>query len=67
VARWEVPETTLEVRATSRSDARVAAVREVHRRLEIPGWRPWMRTSYLRTAAEPVADADAGAKKARAA
>lgn len=64
VARWDIPEQVVEVRATSRADARVAGVREVHIRLGIAPWKPWMRLSYLRTTATPV-ESTSKARKGR--
>jgi len=49
VARWSIEAAVIEVRAYSARDARAEAVREAHRRAGVPGWKPWMRATYLRT------------------
>jgi hypothetical protein len=55
VARWHVEAQTLEVRSISETQARIAAARELHRRLEIPPWRPWLRRTYTRCrVVEPI-------------
>jgi hypothetical protein len=49
VARWSIEAAVVEVRAASEVQARIAATREVHRRTGVPGWRPWLRQTYVRT------------------
>jgi hypothetical protein len=51
VARWRIPEQVLEVNAISDVQARIAATRDVHRAAGVPGWRPLLRRTYLRTSA----------------
>jgi hypothetical protein len=55
VARWSVEEARLEVYAINDTDARIQATREVHRQAGVPPWKPWMRRTYLRTSATPMA------------
>lgn len=49
VARWRIEAQTVQVRAINETQARITAVREVHRGAGVPPWKPFARCTYLRT------------------
>jgi hypothetical protein len=49
VARWSIEEQVVEARAISDVQARIAACRQVHVAAGVPPWRPWLRTTYVRS------------------
>lgn len=52
--RYEIPRTEIVVYEPDEQRARVAAARAVHIRQNLPGWRPWLRQTYLRAQATRV-------------
>jgi hypothetical protein len=52
--RWIVPKQTLKVVAYSVNGARLAGIREAHRQLSMPPWRPLIRISWPHSTAKRI-------------
>jgi len=52
--RFEIPAQLIEVCTTSVDVARLAGIREAHRRGRLPPWKPLLRISWPHTTAERV-------------
>jgi hypothetical protein len=55
--RWIVPKQSHRLAAYSEDGARLLAIREAHRRLEMPPWRPLIRESLKHTTAKRTGSA----------
>jgi hypothetical protein len=47
--RWHIAAQVVKVRAVDETHARMLACREAHRVAGVPGWKPLLRITFLRT------------------